>query len=198
MSDYFSVDSASPNSYEEVRDYLYNELKPIIESDRTIIFLCIGTDRSTGDSLGPLVGYKLNCLKRKNFYIYGSLENPIHSKNITTIMDRISQNFENPFIIGIDASLGSFQNVGKIFIDHKPLFPGLALNKNLPPIGEMSITGVVNISGNSEFMVLQNTRLYTVMCLADSISKGIHHFILKSVGGKNNSKFSKIISSPNI
>ena len=24
-----------------------------------VIFLCIGTDRSTGDSLGPLVGHKL-------------------------------------------------------------------------------------------------------------------------------------------
>ena len=24
-----------------------------------ILFLCIGTDRSTGDSLGPLIGYKL-------------------------------------------------------------------------------------------------------------------------------------------
>lgn len=62
--------------------------------------------------------------------------------------------------------------------------PGLALNKNLPPIGNMSITGVVNISGSFEFMVLQNTRLYTVMSLADSISNGIYHFILKSVGGK--------------
>ena len=24
-----------------------------------VIFLCIGTDRSTGDSLGPLIGHKL-------------------------------------------------------------------------------------------------------------------------------------------
>ena len=26
---------------------------------RGVVFLCIGTDRSTGDSLGPLIGHKL-------------------------------------------------------------------------------------------------------------------------------------------
>ena len=43
----------------------------------------------------------------------------------------------------------------------------------------MSITGIVNISGNFEFMMFQNTRLFTVMSLADCISNGIYHFILK-------------------
>lgn len=187
MNTNFYIDSTSPNSYEDIRDYLYNKLKPIIKDKRPIIFLCIGSDRCTGDSLGPIIGYKLQFLKRKNFYIYGTLENPIHSKNITIILERIKYNFENPFIIAIDACLGSFQNVGKVIIKNEPLTPGAALNKNLPPVGDMSITGVVNISGNFEFMVLQNTRLCTVMALADSISNGIYHFILKSVGGKKSS-----------
>ena len=43
-------------------------------------------------------------------------------------------------------------------------------------------TGI--ISGALEFMVLQNTRLYTVMKLADVISNGIYHSILKTVGGR--------------
>ena len=64
MNTDFYIDSLSPNSYENIRDYLYNELKPIIKDKRPIIFLCIGTDRSTGDSLGPLIGYKLQFLKR--------------------------------------------------------------------------------------------------------------------------------------
>ncbi|MGG7179204.1 spore protease YyaC [Clostridium paraputrificum] len=200
MDNCFSVDSTSHNSYEAIRDYLYKELKPIVKSNRSIIFLCIGTDRSTGDSLGPLIGYKLQCIKRKNFYIYGTLENPIHSKNLLTIMNRIHENFDDPYIIGIDACLGSFNNIGKVFIDHKPVLPGLAVSKDLPPIGEMSITGIVNISGSFEFMVLQNTRLYTVMSLADSISNGIYHFILKSVGNKkNNDNFiNDIFTLPNI
>ena len=108
-------------------------------------------------------------------------------KNITTIIEKINSNFTNPYIVAIDASLGNFQNIGKVIIDKKPLSPGLALGKDLPPIGNMSITGIVNISGNFEFMILQNTRLSTVMSLADCISNGIYHFILKSLGRNNNS-----------
>ncbi|PRR81401.1 spore protease YyaC [Clostridium vincentii] len=179
MDDYFSIDSNSTNSYCKVRDYLYKELKPIVKENRNIIFLCIGTDRSTGDSLGPLIGYKLRYLKKKNFYIYGTLSNPIHAKNLAIVLERINENFDNPFIIAIDSCLGHFDSVGKIFISNKPLYPGLALNKSLPPVGNMSITGIVNICGAFEFMVLQNTRLFTVMSLADSISNGIYHFVLK-------------------
>lgn len=188
MRNYIKIDSLLPNSYTEIRDYLYDELTCILKSKRPIIFLCIGTDRSTGDSLGPLVGHKLKEVKRKNLYIYGSLNNPIHAKNLSDILEKIQNNFTNPYIVAIDSSLGNFQDVGKIVIDKTPLSPGLALGKNIPPIGDMSIKGIVNISGNFEFMILQNTRLSTVMTLADCISNGIYHFILKAIGGKSSLK----------
>jgi len=62
-------------------------------------------------------------------------------------------------------------------------------------VGNLSITGVVNISGSLEFMVLQNTRLYVVMKLAEAISCGIYHSILKTIGGK---KSSNKISTDNV
>ena len=67
------------------------------------------------------------------------------------------------------------------FIEKKPLYPGAALNRTLTPIGHISIVGVVNVLSKSEFIILQNTRLYTVMTLADSISQGISSFIDKSL-----------------
>lgn len=179
----FSIDSSSLTSYIKITDYLSNELQPIIEFHRPIIFFCIGTDRSTGDSLGPLIGYKLKFFSKGNFFIYGTLENPIHAKNMVNVLGQIKSKFQNPYIIAIDSCLGSLNNIGKIFIQKKPLMPGLALNKELPEVGDMSITGIVNVSGNFEFLVLQNTRLNTVMNLADSISKGIYYFILKSLYG---------------
>ena len=181
MCENFSVDASSSNAYIKVKDYLLNELQPILNEHRPIIFVCIGTDRSTGDSLGPLVGYKLKYLAKNNIHIYGTLEAPIHAKNMVDVLAKIKFSFINPYIIAIDSCLGSFSNIGRVFIQKKPLSPGLALNKQLPSVGEMSITGIVNISGNFEFLVLQNTRLCTVMNLADVISRGIYYFIVKSL-----------------
>lgn len=180
------IDSTEQNSIFQLRDILSNEIISVLKSNRFIILLCIGTDRSTGDCLGPLVGEKLHFLIRNHFVLYGTLETPIHAKNLDQTLKEINSTYKNPYIIAIDACLGSIQNVGNIIIENKPLKPGSAVNKDLPYVGDLSITGIVNVSGALEFMVLQNTRLYTVMHLADIISKGIYHSIIKSLGnGKN-------------
>lgn len=180
------VDSTDKDSIFKLRDILSKEFTSILKNNRFIILLCIGTDRSTGDCLGPLVGEKLNFLIRNRIVLYGTLETPIHAKNLYDTIKQINATYRNPYIIAIDACLGSIQNVGKIIIENRPLKPGSAVNKDLPPVGDLSITGVVNVSGALEFMVLQNTRLYTVMHLADIISKGIYHSIIKTLGnGKN-------------
>lgn len=177
--DNFSINSTSSNASLSISKYLFDNLKDIYISQRPIIFLCIGSDRSTGDSLGPLIGYKLNNLNLNNVHIYGSLLNPVHSKNLVSTLTEINSTYDNPYIVAIDACLGQLKNVGKIFISNKPLRPGLALNKDLPQVGNMSITGIVNISGGFDFIILQNTRLFAVMQIADSISNGIYNFALK-------------------
>lgn len=118
-------------------------------------------------------------------------------KNIVSKLNEINFNFINPYIIAIDSCLGSINNIGKVFIQKKPLLPGLALNKNLPAVGDMSITGIVNVSGGFDFLVLQNTRLYTVMNLADSISRGIYYFILKSLDRPRTTSTSEIFNFSN-
>lgn len=197
MCQSFSVNSSSLASCTKIKDYLLAELQPILYEDRPIIFICIGSDRSTGDSLGPLVGHKLKRFSKNNIHIFGTLENPIHAKNIVSKLNEINFNFINPYIIAIDSCLGSINNIGKVFIQKKPLLPGLALNKNLPAVGDMSITGIVNVSGGFDFLVLQNTRLYTVMNLADSISRGIYYFILKSLDRPRTTSTSEIFNFSN-
>lgn len=187
MKNSFSVDSTSPLASSQIKDYLFLKLENLFKENKTIIFLCIGTDRVSGDALGPLVGYKLKNMHKNNVFVYGTLENPVHSCNLVQILNKIYENFSNPYIIAIDACLGNVQNIGKVFIEDKPLSPGLAVNKSLPQVGDMSITGVVNICGYLEFMVLQNTRLFTVMSLADCISNGISSALLKLLSNNKNS-----------
>lgn len=151
-----------------------------ISQKKEIIFLCIGSDRATGDCLGPLIGEKLKFLNGKGVYSYGTLENPVHAKNLEQKISEINNTFKNPFIIAIDACLGSSKNVGKIYIENSALTPGAALRKSLPKVGSVSISAIVNVSGPLEFMTLQCTRLYVVMKLANVISTGIYGFVSKA------------------
>src|SRR5690554_5627692 len=146
---------------------------------KDIIILCIGTDRSTGDCLGPLVGHKLKLIQYKNVYVYGTLDNPVHAKNLSETLETINKEHLSPFIIAIDACLGRAERVGYITIAKGSLKPGAGVNKSLPEVGHIHIIGVVNISGFMEYIILQNTRLNLVMRMADTISNGIHFYIWK-------------------
>ncbi|MNN53765.1 hypothetical protein D3C81_1685430 [compost metagenome] len=44
----------------------------------------------------------------------------------------------------------------------------------------MHITGIVNVGGFMEYLVLQNTRLSLVMNMADVIARGIHMAFLQT------------------
>jgi len=154
---------------------------------KSIVFLCIGTDRSTGDSLGPLIGYKMSNLEYKNTYVHGSLDNPVHAKNIDNVMKHIQNFYDKPFVIAIDACLGKMDHVGYITIGEGSIKPGSGVKKDLAPVGDMYITGIVNFGGFMDYLILQNTRLSLVMKMADTISMGIKYVLWKiSQNQKNN------------
>lgn len=149
-------------------------LLPVTIVNRPIIFVCIGTDRSTGDSLGPLIGTFLEEKEISPFYVYGTLEEPIHAVNLEEKMKEIKAKHLNPMIIGIDACLGRLKSIGAIQVGVGPVKPGAGVKKELPDVGEFHITGIVNVSGFMEFFVLQNTRLNIVLKMAKVIANGIH------------------------
>ena len=139
---------------------------------KPIIIICIGTDRSTGDCLGPLVGSNIQN-QLSHFHIFGTLRDPVHAVNLEETLAFIKEKYRNPFIIAIDACLGRLKSVGFIQVAKGSIKPGAGVNKELPAVGDMHISGIVNVSGFMEFSVLQNTRLHLVMSMADIISKGL-------------------------
>lgn len=146
------------------------------QSECPIVFICVGTDRSTGDALGPLVGsHLLNKNLPENFHVFGTLKQPIHAVNLKQSIARIKEKFPAGFYVAIDACLGQSKHVGYIQIKEGPLKPGAGVNKSLPEIGHIHITGIVNIAGFMEFFVLQNTRLHLVIELSRVIAEGIYH-----------------------
>jgi putative sporulation protein YyaC len=103
----------------------------------------------------------------------GTLENPVHASNLPEYL-RLIDKFKNPFVIAIDACLGNIDSVGYINIGEGSIKPGAGVNKHLPAVGDLHVTGIVNVGGFMEYFVLQNTRLHIVMKMAKIISDGIH------------------------
>ncbi|MBP3952612.1 spore protease YyaC [Bacillus suaedae] len=156
---------------EKLAELLYEMTEYYVRRD--LVIICIGTDRSTGDSLGPLIGTKLEQMSLNRFHVYGTLEHPVHAVNMVERLEEIKRTHFRPFILAIDACLGRLTSVGHISLAHGPIQPGAAVQKQLPAIGDIHMTGIVNIGGMMEYFVLQNTRLHTVMTMADIIAESI-------------------------
>ena len=115
-----------------------------------------------------------------SFHVYGLINNNIG--NNSSLPANISK-IQNPFIIAVDSCLGYAQHVGCITLSPLPLLPGRGVSKQLPPIGQLSITGIVNVFSDSvsNESVIQNTRLHTVIKLADFITNGIKSANIPSI-----------------
>lgn len=138
-----------------------------------IVFLCIGSDRVTGDCLGPYIGHSLSNLQIPGISVYGTLSHPVHALNLKETDRKIKASHPSALVIAIDAALGTKKHLGYVTIGNGALYPGAGVQKELPPVGDIHVTGIVNISGLLEQMTLQSTRLSTVIFLGDTIIKGI-------------------------
>jgi putative sporulation protein YyaC len=166
-----------------VQEFSVNLGKLVKELELTdLIFLCVGTDRVTGDSFGPLVGYKLKELykEERRVHVFGDLETHVSVSNISEIMGKIKEEYEKPFIIAIDSAVSSHDNIGKVVVGKQGISLGSGLNKESIKVGDISIKGVVSEDvGNPKqnFVLLQNTSLNLVIHMADVVAKGMYDVI---------------------
>lgn len=169
----FYINEQKKTASEELAYLLKKCIANIARPWKELVFLCIGSDRITGDSLGPLIGHELSKHCFDFVHIYGTLNRPIHALNLAERTEQIQLRHPNGLIIAIDASLGSRQHLGFITVSNSPICPGAGVHKKLPAVGDISITGIVNLSGSFEQLLLQTTRLSTIIHMADVISQGI-------------------------
>ena len=150
---------------------LMNEMRA--SGRRRIVFLCIGTDRSTGDSLGPLIGSKLAAEVTGDVTVIGTLEHPVHAVNLDRTIEEMEEHYPDAIIVAVDAAVGRWDHVGLVTLEKGPLRPGLGVRKELTAVGDISITGIVGGAESGDPLFLQSIRLSQVMRLADCISRSI-------------------------
>lgn len=171
------------SKFNPIAEFLYQDF--IASGKKSITIVCIGSDRSTGDSLGPLIGTIIQKKAKPIPYVnfVGTLQFPIHATNLKSTLKSIPK---TDFIVAVDASLGKIKEVGLVKYKRKSLQPGEGLKKVLPPVGDVHVVGVVNVeSGELSYAVLQNTQLSVVYRMAEKIATTLLKFAAR-IQTKNN------------
>lgn len=164
------VDGAHPGALAQLSVALEEALAALGAAARPVLFACIGSDRSTGDALGPLVGQKLMRLGGDEGAVIGTLEHPLHALNLAErVLPRLGAS-PRPLVVAVDAALGPMATIGSVRLARGGLRPGQGVGKDLPEVGDLSLTATVNVrAGALDAQVLQSTRLFLVQGLAETI-----------------------------
>lgn len=125
--------------------------------DTRPVFICIGSERHILDCLGPLCGTMLQA-SLPDLQVYGSLDHPIHARNLVKEMQAIRQRHPGMIELAIDASVGEEAEIGSLQLRQGALIPGRALAKNLPEVGDFSLTGIVDKRAPGRSSSRENTR----------------------------------------
>lgn len=128
--------------------------------------VCVGTDRSTGDSFGPLVGSLLQAAGYP--HVIGTLDRPCDSVTLTARLTEVPQGAP---VLAIDCVVG--QSVGFFQLSPHPLEPGKSLGKPLPKVGGASLLGIVCLNRANPYTALQSASLHQVLRMAADASNAI-------------------------
>lgn len=150
-------------------------LKKMLSDKQSVpAIVCIGSDLSVGDSLGPITGTMLReKLRGLNCYVYGTLSKPITAHEVKYLNTFLKQTHPESPVIAVDAAVGSAGDIGLIKIASRGLRPGSGTNKRLSKVGDISILGIVAEKSVFNFSILSATRLNIVYRMATIISEGL-------------------------
>lgn len=135
------------------------------------VILCIGSDRVTGDALGPIVGQML-VERNVDAFVYGTLSRPVTALNLKENVRHIRSAHGDKKVLAVDSSVGKLSDVGKIRIAFGAIAPGSADGKNLPKVGDVSITATVTDINKTPLSAVRLGMVYSLARdIADSIAR---------------------------
>lgn len=152
-----------------IRDALYSLIP---DGTEHIYVAGIGSNRISGDSLGPFVGTLLDDLFPDHLTVLGNLKLPLDCTSIESKVTNMTLP-EGCFVVAIDSVLGNEKTINSIVVQEGHIKPGKGLGHNLPPIGDCSVMGVV-VQNDVDFETsLLFSDLHLIYTMANNIAKGI-------------------------
>lgn len=92
----YYFDSKNPKAPAQMGRLLTDMVTQKILPHQEIVILCIGSDRSTGDSLGPIIGHQFRNFISPGIYLLGDLNQPVHAANLNYCIKSMQKTFDNP------------------------------------------------------------------------------------------------------
>jgi putative sporulation protein YyaC len=133
-----------------------------------LAMLCIGTDRSTGDAYGPLLG---TALADQGWpCVIGTMEAPCDANRLREATAYIPADV---VVIAFDACLGKEDDIGQFSVAEGPLTPAAATGGLHGPVGHYSIAAIVGRRSVKPLWELQSASLRQVMAMADVTARVI-------------------------
>ena len=164
--------------FEEKMTRLYTK-----ENYSNLIFLCIGTNKVIGDSVGPIVGNELKSMENNFVQIYGTMDNTLNFINAREIIKELYYNFDNPFLVTIDAALSEIKKRGDIVVSDGYIKIGKALQKSICFYSNINIKCVVGksyLEKEKNVKELKSVKIEETMEIANVVSSGIKNVLKKS------------------
>ncbi|HCU55724.1 MAG TPA: spore protease YyaC [Clostridiales bacterium] len=153
-----------------------------MNTEKTVI-VCIGSDRVSGDMLGPLVGSSLREEYALPCPVYGAVGASVNGINLEEYLCMIRQKHKGCPIIAVDAALGKKEDVGRVRLKKGGIKAGGALDRKGERIGDIGVVGVVaeERAPDEVYNALLAVPFPFVQALAQRIA-GLIHAALFTVG----------------
>jgi len=107
------------------------------------VVVCIGSDKVSGDMLGPLVGSSLREEYGLGCPVYGAVGESVNGRNLAEYLAMLRDRHPAASVIAVDAALGKADDVGTIRLKRGGIRAGGAMEKPHGRVGDVGIVGVV-------------------------------------------------------
>ena len=159
-----------------------NKLQDLKEGYSNIIFLCIGSGKIIGDSIGPFIGKRLKEVENEIVQVYGTTDNMVNFVNAKEIIESIYSSYEKPYLINVDSTLSNSRGSGDIVLEKGYIKLGKALNKTICFYSNVNIKCIVGKNYNQitkNLEELNNVKLPDIVNMSSIVTYGIKKVLQK-------------------
>lgn len=144
---YYNLDSKHSS-----KNFSFELANLILESGKSPVFVCIGSNKIVDDSLGAITGELLKKYYKINASVFGMIDSPLVGNNLKQKLQKIKSENMDKLVVVIDACVGRLEHLYDITLNKCSINIDYQ-NLNLK-IGDVSISAITYVKGINSLLLL--------------------------------------------